>query len=223
MGAEQDADASVGSPRRQDTLTHSIETGPSGGFIGFIGKISEVSWIARAFSYLIAPGGKDSDIEGQLSDRTPATQFNYFMDDEDLLSLDEDFVDPLHWPGDVTARLLTEAFFHCLHGIFDCFVRERMLADLDAFARNRFSPLSWEQRRWLARTNLMWAIGAKWLQRSMLNDDLAMENHLMYYARARALGLDHRVLLEHPGIMGINALGMLSFYMFTNGSVSRYD
>ena len=191
------------------------------GPIGFIGKISEVSWIARAHSYLVASAGEDLETQARMSERTPATRFSFYMDDDNLLSLDEDFVNPLHWPGDATARILFESFFHCLHGIFDCFTREQVLAELDAFPRNRHS-LSWDQRKWLAVTNLMWAIGSKWLQRAKLDDDPEMENHLVYYARARALGLDHRVLLDHPGLQGINALGMLSFYLFINGSISRY-
>jgi hypothetical protein len=191
------------------------------GAVGFIGKISEVSWIARAYSYLLGPAGGDSATQKNISDRTPATQFNYFMVDEDLLSLDEDNVDALHWPGDLTARILCEAFFHALHGIFDCFARERVLQELDGFSHNRM-PLSWDQRRWLATANLMWAIGSKWLQQAMLDDEPGIESHLVYYARARALGLDHRVMLNHPDLHGINAFGMLSFYLYTTGSVSRY-
>jgi hypothetical protein len=196
--------------------------GLGAGAVGFIGKISEVSWIARAYAYLVAPTVEEPDLQVDVSKRTPAIQFSYYMDDDDLLSLDEDFVDQLHWPGDVTARILFEAYFHSLHGIFDCFGRERILAELIGFPQNRLS-LSWEQRRWLAMANLMWAIGSKWLQRALLDDEPGMENHLVYYARARALGLDHRVLLDHPGLQGINALGMLAFYLFTNGSLSRYD
>jgi hypothetical protein len=192
------------------------------GAVGFIGKISEVSWTARAYAYLVAPTGKDLDLQLEVSKHVPAIQFSYYMDDDDLLSLDEDLVDPVHWPGDLTARILFEAFFHALHGIFDCFAREGILAELVGFPQNRLS-LSWEQRRWLAMANLMWAIGSKWLQRAMLDDEQGMENHLVYYARARALGLDHRVLLDRPGLQGINALGMLSFYLFMNGSLSRYN
>jgi hypothetical protein len=219
-GAEQYADASVGLTDRQDSLTYSIDMSRGKGPIGFIGKISEISWIARAYSYLIAPEGRDLDRQSAISDPIPLTQFSYVMEDDDLMSLEESSVDPLYWPGDATARLLFEAFFHSLHGVFDCLTRERVLAELDGFPRN-FAGLSWEQRRWLAVTNLMWAIASKWLQRAMLNDDPGMENHLVYYARARALGLDDRILLERPGLQGINALAMHSFYLFANGLVSR--
>ncbi|KIW67468.1 hypothetical protein, variant [Phialophora macrospora] len=217
---EQYVDASVGSPAGHDVLTHSVDVSRGRGAVGFTGKISEVSWIARAYSYLLAPSGGDFVAHKNISDRTPAIQFNYFMVDEDLLSLNEDYVDALHWPGDLTARILCEAFFHALHGIFDCFARERVLQELDGFPHNRMS-LSWDQRRWLAIANLMWAIGSKWLHQAMLDDEPGIESHLVYYARARALGLDHRVMLDYPDLQGINALGMLSFYLLTNGSVSR--
>ncbi|ETI22146.1 hypothetical protein G647_06219 [Cladophialophora carrionii CBS 160.54] len=217
---EQYTDASLGSPVGQDVLTHSIDVGRGRGAVGFIGKISEVSWIARAYSYLITPATEDFAMPEKISNHIPATQFNYFMDDEDLLSLDEDYVDALHWPGDLTARILCEAFFHALHGSFNCLARGRVLEELNKFPHNRMQ-LSWDQRRWLAVANLMWAIGSKWLHHAMLDDEPGMESHLVYYARARALGLDHRVMLDNPGLHGINALGLLSFYLFTNGSVSR--
>jgi hypothetical protein len=44
----------------------------------------------------------------------------------------------------------------------------------------------------------------------------------VYYARARALGLDHRVMLDAQNLYGVKALSVLSFYLFMNGSVTRY-
>ena len=82
--------------------------------------------------------------------------------------------------------------------------------------------MTWDSRRWLALANLAWAIGSRWLSQAKLDDDTGFENHLVYYARARALGLDHRVMLDHPGMQGVRTPGMLSFYLFTNGSVTRY-
>src|SRR4051812_9537578 len=63
-----------------------------------------------------------------------------------------------------------------------------------------------------AQTNLIWAIGSKWLHQAKLNDDPEIENHSVYYARARALGLDHRVLLDAQSLYGVKAVSVLSFY-----------
>lgn len=219
-GGEHYVDATVGSPGRQDMLTHGIGMGRGRGTVGFIGKISEVSWIARAYTYLVSPPDSHSSGQETASHRDFAIQLSYFMDDENLLSIDEDYVDAYHWPGDTNARILGEAFFHALYGIFHSLSREEFLEELQGFPRNQMS-LSWDQRRWLALTNMMWAIGSKWLHQAMLNGDSGIENHLVYYARARALGIDHRIMLHDQGFHDVKALTMLSFYLFTNGSVTR--
>jgi hypothetical protein len=193
----------------------SIDLGRADGTLSFIGKMSEVSWIARAHSYLV------SSVDQEKLNLPHATQFSYYMDEENILSVDEDYVDACYWPGDEIAQILFEAYFHALQGIFNCIDREKFLLELFEY-RNNKGPMTWDSRRWLALANLAWAIGSKWLSQAKLNDDLGLENHLVYYARARALGLDHRVMLDHPGMQGVRALGMLSFYLFTNGSVTRY-
>lgn len=200
-------------------MVHSIDL-RGNGTVGFVGKISELSWIARACSYLDYSSTLEISMKETIDDHYSATQFNYYTDDDNLLSIDEDNVDALHWPGDVTVKILSEAFFHALHGIFDSFSREQFLTDLDGFLRSTH-PLSWDQRRWLGVANLTWAIGSKWMNLSMLNDDPTIESHLVYYARARALGIDHRIMLDHPGLQGVRALGLLSVYLFINGSINK--
>ncbi|KEF54992.1 uncharacterized protein A1O9_08644 [Exophiala aquamarina CBS 119918] len=220
IGGENYVDSSVGSPGHQDLLTQSIDIDLGRGTVGFIGKVSEISWITRAYSYLVSLDHEHPDGHANTSQRNSGTQLGYFMDDENLLSIDEDYVNALHWPGDMAVYILSEAFFHALQGIFDSFAREIFLEELRDFPRHQAS-FSWDQRRWLALTNLIWAIGSKWLHQAMLKDDLGIENHLVYYARARALGLDHRVMLDSQNFYGVKALGMLSFYLFINGSVNR--
>jgi hypothetical protein len=193
----------------------SIDLCRADGTPSFIGKMSEVSWIARAHSYLV------SSVSQEKLNLPHATRFSYYMDEENILSVDEDYVEACHWPGDEIAQILSEAYFHALQGIFNWIDREKFLLELCDY-RNYKGPMTWDSRRWLALANLVWAIGSKWLSQAKLNDDAGFENHLVYYARARALGLDHRVMLDHPGMQGVRALGMLSFYLFTNGSVTRY-
>jgi hypothetical protein len=220
-GGEHYVDASVGSPGRLDLLTHSIDIRRGKGTVGFIGKISEISWITRASSYLVSPDNMHPSGQATTLQRKPVTQLGYFMDDENLLSVDEDYVNAFHWPGGVAVQILSEGFFHALQSIFDFFARDEFLAELHQFPHHQTS-FTWEQRRWLALTNLIWAIGSKWVHHAMLNDEPEVENHLVYYARARALGLDHRVMLDAQTFYGVKALGMLSFYLFMNGSVTRY-
>jgi hypothetical protein len=43
----------------------------------------------------------------------------------------------------------------------------------------------------------------------------------VYYARARRLGLDHRVVSEHPDVERVQAIGILAFYLLIIGSIAR--
>jgi hypothetical protein len=116
---------------------------------------------------------------------------------------------------------LAEAYFHAIQGAFVFVHRERFLDALAHFSRKQ-SPLSWVERRWLALANLVFALGAKWLRQTEPDDSLVVHNHLEFYARARALGLDHRIVFDHPVLEQIQALGLLAFYLFVNGSIFRY-
>ncbi|KAJ9493246.1 hypothetical protein H2202_011295, partial [Exophiala xenobiotica] len=139
---------------------------------------------------------------------------------EPLLSVDEDYLGAVQRPVDSAAQILSEAYFHALQGVFGFITREQFLQDLAQFPAQGIL-LSWDQRRWLALANLVWAIGSKWSHVAKLDDqDLHAKSHLVYYARARALGLDHRVLFDHPNGEGVQAIGLLSFYWFQNGSIS---
>ncbi|EXJ55351.1 hypothetical protein A1O7_08278 [Cladophialophora yegresii CBS 114405] len=163
---------------------------------------------------------ENPDAQAGNNSAIATTQLSYFMEDEDLLIIDEDDIDAQYWPGGACAQILSEAFFHALHGIFDCFDRDQFLQELRRFP-SRHHVLSRDLRRWLALANLMWAIASKWLHLAELADNPDIESHSVYYARARALGIDHRVMLDRQGLHGVKADGLLSFYLYLNGSISR--
>ena len=79
-----------------------------------------------------------------------------------------------------------------------------------AFPKQRSMP-SWAERRWLALANLIWSTGSKWLEISQLVIPNFAEHHPVYYARARTLELDHRILFDHPEIERIQGIGFLHF------------
>jgi hypothetical protein len=215
----------VGSPSAQDQLSEAVDLGSGTGAAGFMGKMSEVCWIQRAKEHLLAmPHSPDAAIETmqmQYDRHTrDAKKSNYFMDDFDLLSVDEDHVSAQEMPHPELSFLLAEACFHAIQGAFTFVHRERFLEALTHFPRKN-TGLSWDERRWLALANLVFALGAKWLQQTEPDGGVVVYNHLEFYARARALGLDHRIVLEHPVLEQIQALGLLAFYLFVNGSIFR--
>src|SRR5690242_3347849 len=79
LGGEHYVDASVGSPCRQDLLTHGIDISRGRGTIRFIGKVSEISWIIRAYSYLISPDDGQPGEQANTSQQSSAAQLGHFM------------------------------------------------------------------------------------------------------------------------------------------------
>ncbi|KIW75157.1 hypothetical protein Z517_11929 [Fonsecaea pedrosoi CBS 271.37] len=220
---ETKANSSVGSPRKQGELNFLVSLDFGGGASGFVGKMSEISWIQRGFETVrghnLANAGLPHAAEMDENLAT-TTDFIYFMDDINVLAVDEDYVDQYYWPATESLVILSEAFFHCMQGAFHFVLREEFLQRAYSFSGKGTAP-TWRKRRWLAMANLVWAIGAKWLQITQLADKDTNGDHLLYYARARALGLDHRVMFDHPDIERVQGIGLLSFYLLVNGSITR--
>jgi hypothetical protein len=219
----------VGSPGKQGELSKGVDLEYGGGAAGFIGKASPISWVQRCKEHLApisSPSHQPNPIETtqtQLDQHdAAANKVNYYLDDEDLLSVDEDRLpsEREDIPSPETAYLLAEACFHSLQGAFMFNYRAEFLETLSHFPSNR-PTLSWRQRQWLATANIVFAIGARWLQFTSLMDNRVILHHVEFYARARALGLDHRVVFDHPVLEQIQSLGLLGFYLYINGSIAR--
>ena len=148
------------------------------------------------------------------------------MDEANLLAVDEESVDPMEMPPLSVGTALAESYFETVHSSFPLVDRE---AFMDVLV-NRFHirpPLSWNERRWLSVANIIFAIGAKWMYLTRLQTDERSEphigpgDHIVYYARARSLGLDHRLIMDHPMVEQIQALGILGLYLIVNHQISR--
>lgn len=212
----------VGSPGKLDELAMVVNLDSGKGASGFVGKMSEITWIQRAWAHLADPPPKaDCAVRPEVDHPVSTTQdCNYFMDDNNVLAIDEDDISELDRPPIETAVILSEAYFHALQGAFHFVGRDDFLTTLHSFPQEN-TPIEWSQRRWLALANLVWAVGSKWLQIAQLNHIDHSDSHLVYYARARRLGLDHRVVFDHPDVERVQAMGILAFYLFINGSIAR--
>ena len=158
--------ADVGSPGRQGEISGVVHLNTGSGLAGYIGKMSEVSWIQRVHDHV---EGKSLTFifempSAQMDHSAEETEdMSYFVDQDDLLSVDEDYVNPYQYPAISTAMLLSEAFFHAIHGSFYFVEREKFLNDL--MTVQAAGPIStWSQRAFLAVCNLVWATAARWLE-----------------------------------------------------------
>ncbi|KAK5188954.1 hypothetical protein LTR92_011046 [Exophiala xenobiotica] len=209
-----------GANYEEGKLQQIVDLGHGKAAAGFVGQMSAISWMHKVHEYLICVQPKRLEAPQVAIDQHSAQlqDLNYFMDESNLLSVDEDYIEAGKLPPPETAILLSQACFHSLHDAFRFLDGDIFLQTLSNFPRNTL-VLSLAQRRWLALANTIWAVGARWLETAKLTG--FNETHLVYYARARALGLDHRIVLGHPDVETLQAIGLLSFYFFINRSISQ--
>jgi hypothetical protein len=219
--------ASVNSPGAMDQQAMSMTLGIGSGASGYIGKSSEISWLQRAQEQLASQQGKVNHSPTDLDDDHPhVSYFDYHMDEANLLAVDEDTVNPMEVPPLPVAKALAEAYFETVHNSFPLVTKDAFMDVLVSQFHSR-PPLSWEGRRWLSVANIIFAVGAKWTyltrprKADSLGPNIGPGDHIVYYARARSLGLDHRLIMDHPLIEQIQALGILGLYLIVNHQISR--
>lgn len=114
----------VASPRGADQLFKIVGLASGQVLNGFIGKLSEMSWLHRAWQHCQS---RDRQPHHHPEFASVCDPFNdvaapsaetliYFTDEEDILSVDEDYVDACQLPS-FEAFLLAETFFSSSTGI----------------------------------------------------------------------------------------------------------
>ena len=203
------------------------------GMPGHIGMMADAAWIHSVRAHL---AGHHYSTQDNVSLATVQLRSvvldnrSYFTEDHNLLTVGEDCIDPFQLPPWQTAEMLSDAYFRSLHGTFRFVDYENYLQDLRKLYEKTSVTIAslWHLRPFLALSNVMWATGARWLQLlnlepqvNSLMGNLVLEGHLSYYARARALGLDHRVQIDHPSMESIQGMAVLALYLLQNGSINR--
>lgn len=224
----------VGSPDQVRELTDAVDLDYGNGMPGHAGKMADVAWLQRIKAYL---NGNTPHLEFDLGDTdidqltVPKSNLSYWAEEDDLLSVDEDHIESYQLPPLQVALILTESYFAATQGGFRFVDREEILAELQrlyaGIEPTRTPP--WAQRLLLALLNIMWAVAAKWfsvthLDKRQISDQgvgTTFDHHLTFYARARGLGLDHRVLVDHPSFEMLQSMSVLGFYLLVNGSIHR--
>jgi hypothetical protein len=124
--------ARQGSPDHIGELAHRVDLADGNGLTGFVGKSSEISWMHRIYEYL----SKSSLVEPRsaqtgFEENVRATEkIAYFVDETELLSVDEDNINPLERPKFDVALILMEAAFCAMNGAFRFLSPEQFLYQL---------------------------------------------------------------------------------------------
>jgi hypothetical protein len=217
----------VGSPAGGLELTAVVNLDEGNGLPGYLGKLSPATWLQRAHAHV-------SDIQATqevepLGQVLSTMGLNYYMDNEDVLAVNEDYIDAQGLPPWQAALILAEACFCALRGAYHFVQCDTFYQRLKDTYEQRGSSRTWGDRRFLSLANMIWALGSWWLAQTDIRDQVVIphgvlltDTHLTYYAKARSLGLDHRVQIDHPCLDMVEGMAILAIYLFVNGSVQRY-
>ncbi|RAL16870.1 CeGAL family transcription factor [Aspergillus homomorphus CBS 101889] len=188
---------------------------------GFVGQSSEISWLqtlAKELDHECDP----SHFSGKEPSPAVATHRhrwisfpNYHLDDMEIPMVEH--VDLYAYPSKDVATKLYKIYLDWVHPSFPIIGTAAFGAQFQAF----FTTASLRPgNRWLAILNLIFAIAAKYAYLSETEWQTDKEAHLVYFLKAKALGLDNQ-LMTFPDLQQLQVEGLTSLYMLTLGHVNR--
>ncbi|KAL4998176.1 fungal-specific transcription factor domain-containing protein [Aspergillus recurvatus] len=181
--------------------------------MGFVGGHSEIAWMYRLKKTLHhfqqGPLGKDLD-------RNYVTKLNYFLDDSEVVIMDD--VDLFQRPLPVVADRLVESYFHLVHPCFPIVSRATFSGQYRSFYS---TPSVRPGKRWLAILNLIFAIATKYVHHSSKDTEANAHDHKIYFSRAWKLSMGDVTLLNHPDLQQVQVEGLCAFYLMMVGQANR--
>lgn len=220
MQGEENIYAEVGSPGSLDVINEDTNRDEHTRAAGFMGKSSAVTWVQRAKK--AATHDLEDERRVRRSTGTAAngsfTDSAYHAEPGDIPMVRSEEVNALEWPPPMLARALVDSYFDIVHVSFPILSRNDFYKKFETFPK---AQISTEDQGWLAVANMVFAIGAKFAH--LTNADYRGDDrdHLVYYARASALGMDHRTLNRDPELQHTACLGVLGLYLFTTDQLNR--
>jgi hypothetical protein len=179
-----------------------------------MGKSSEVAWMKKAE---LEFGSERS--QGYYPE---APHFSYHEDDLNMFVVDETQVDATAWPTPLVANALVAAYFETVHPSYPILFQKEFEAQFQGFLLGELNLLS-ASKEWLTLLNLVFAIGARYAHLTSQEYRGDERDHLVYYARARALGLTYRAMYEPPNLQTVRALSLLGIYLISNNQINKYE
>ena len=234
----------MGSVGSIDRISEDYNRNPTSRATGFIGKNSELNWIHRLQDGIGMWPESVSDGEGWSGDRYESqpphnqnpnlqnrepregasldntkgvSNYTYHCDDLPLLLPDE--VGARELPPSKTALCLLEAYMETVHPAFPIIGKITFESQAHALLNDvQMDP----GPNWLAILNLVFAIAAKYshlVEAEWKGDE---RDHLVYFARARVLGMHSDGLFDHPDLQRVQISGLMAFYLSSIDQINRY-
>ena len=141
---------------------------------------------------------------------------SYHLDDEAITTFDH--VDPYEVPTAETARKLYNAYITRVHPTFPIISKTNLTAQFQKFLTGQAQR---PPEKWLAILNLIFAIAAKYshlVQADWKGDE---RDHIVYFTRARMLGINSETFFQHPDLQTIQIAGLISVYFLCISQINR--
>lgn len=163
----------------------------------------------------------DSDASSGGDDISLA-QASYHLNNADNATIDKSQVNPFEWPTSLVALAYVTSYFNSIHSAFPIVYKSGFMAVFNQFPSDSVSSLSSTDRRWLSQINIVFAIGAKFAYLTKAEHRGNEYDHLIFYARAKALGLEHQNYTDRPELDQVSCLGLLGLYLIVDHQINRY-
>jgi hypothetical protein len=185
---------------------------------GYIGKSSEVSWLQKLrkrISEDIPDIKQSSPPTPEANDDNLVTSNNFYEDNKNV-----DFIKDVQshgMPRQKVAELLLRAYFKSVHPSFPIIGMSTFISQYQLFFSQ---PTVKPGNKWLAILNLIFAIATVYAHLISADWRSDLEDHSVYFSRARALSLQD-TLLDHPDLQQLQIEGLTSFYLLATGQINR--
>jgi len=240
-GAESEASAAAGSTGALDRAEEDF-TREEARATGFVGKNSEITWLQRLRQenkYGSPP--RDQPVEEKRMTDISSSSFgskhkpgdiriplpeadsgfavhesSYHLDDLAISTFEA--VDAYEVPTPETANQLFSTYVARVHPTFPIVGKVNLTAQFHKFISGHVHR---PPEKWLSILNLIFAISAKYshlIQAEWKGDE---RDHLIYFTRARMLGLSGETMLQHPELQQIQILGLMAFYLMSISQINR--
>lgn len=191
---------------------------------GYMGKSSAVRWVQSAHDKL---NQGDSSKGNQKDAKKPINSFeslSYHAGELDFPAINPSSVNPLEMPKDSIARSLVDAYFRTVHPCFPILSQNDFKNSLKKYYQSppeKQQKLNHDEAGWLCNLNMVFAIAARYAHVTNAEYKEDGNSHLVYHARARALGLDDMALHQDAELEHTSCLGLSSLYYLSLDQINR--
>lgn len=185
-----------------------------------MGKSSAVSWVQRAKKAAMNDHWNERDVHGNMGSAVNESYTNstYHAEPSSNITVETDEVNPFEWPAPTVAKALVDLYFEHVHVAFPILSKRDFYSTFESYPRSRITQ---EDHTWLSLANMVFAMGAIFAHMTQAEFRGDERDHHVYYARARALGMDQRSLNRDPEIQHTACLGILGLYLLSADQLNR--